>query len=184
MGRLAAFMVLIAVVAAAASATPPTAVSENFGGSQFPPTGWTTEGSGQGNWSWSNPGGYARGTCYPMMYENLSTSLKSPPFAVSNGTILHVRFRYYAAFSGEGCALYVRIGSWYRYITYAPSWTWIEENTTVFTATGNLRVEWQISGNGGSHGNTAAWYIDDVLITRDNTAVEPHSLGRVKVIYR
>lgn len=97
---------------------------------------------------------------------------------------MHVRFRYYAAFSGEGYSLDLHFGSWYKYIPYSSLWAWIEDDTTAFAVAGNLRVERQISGNGGSHSNTAAWYIDDVLITRNNMAVMPASLGRVRGLFR
>jgi len=169
---------------AAAAATPPTAVSEDFSGSEFPPAGWTTEGSGEGYWHWSNAGGYAKGECFPAMYADLTTSLKSPSFHVSAGTRLHVRFRYFAQFSGEGAALHVYVGTWYAYIPYAESWAWYDADTDVYGTGGTLRGEWRISGNGGSHGNTGSWYIDDVLITRYNTAVAPASLGRIKALYR
>lgn len=58
--------------AAAAWANPPTAVSEDFSGTQFPPTEWTTEGSGQGNWSWRKPGGYARVFVIPWHMKTLA----------------------------------------------------------------------------------------------------------------
>jgi hypothetical protein len=179
-----ALCALLLAAAATTWANPPTAVSEDFAGAQFPPAGWTTEGSGQGNWSWSNPGGYARGYCCPVQYEYLNTILKSPYFNVNAGTSLHVRFRYYTVYGGEGAQMHVYIGPWYVYLPYAAAWTWMEEDTTVYGAPTSLRAEWRIYGNGGSHGNTAYLYIDDVSITRNNAAVEPASLGRVKTMHK
>ncbi len=84
-----------AALAAAAFATPPKAVEEDFEGSRFPPPGWTT--SGKGTWEWKNPGGYGRGYAEAAPFTESEARLASPLFRVNKGTTLRVEFRYRTA---------------------------------------------------------------------------------------
>jgi hypothetical protein len=87
-------LILAVAAAAVASANPPTAVDEDFGGSQFPPDGWAIAGEVR-TWSWENGGGYARGTAECGAAPDAGwTALYSPEFSVSKGTTLRVQFRY------------------------------------------------------------------------------------------
>lgn len=86
----------VTALAASASATPRKAIDEDFEGSKFPPTGWTTYG--EGTWYWKNPGGYARGYAEAGEVPDESwTALASPLFRVTKGTTLRVEFRYRTA---------------------------------------------------------------------------------------
>jgi hypothetical protein len=173
-----------AALAAVAAATPPFALDEDFTGSQFPPEGWTTEGSGSGSWSWTNPGGYARGNVSVGPMGNVKTSLKSAPFRVSADTPLGVSFRYKTDGATEVKRYFV-IGGWRRSVPYTANHQW-----TGFAAwsapmgPGVFRLEFEMSLSGGSHSIGGVWNIDDVRVIRRNVAVVPDSLGRVKALFR
>ncbi len=171
-------------MAAAAWATPPKVVDEDFKGPQFPPEGWTTEGSGSGTWSWTNPGGYARGNVSVPPFGYVKTSLKSHGFQLDVSTRLRVQFRYKTdGFTEVKC--YVVIGNWREAVRYTPShqWTPFDEYSTPFQR-GVYKIEFEMSLTGGSHGMGSAWDLDDVILTRDNVGVERTSLGRVRALYR
>jgi hypothetical protein len=179
-----AYNIIVALaVAAAAWATPPKAVDEDFEGSQFPPPGWTQSGSGSGSWSWTNPGGYARGYASAGFTQNVTTSLFSPTFHVNRGTRLRVEFRYRTDGFTE-VSRKVVVAGWQKSVGYKQSWTKFDEFTTPTAAGGDYKFEFRLYiTSGGSHGYHGIWEIDDVLITRDNVDVAPTSIGRVKALY-
>jgi hypothetical protein len=181
------YVLIIAVaaaLAAVAAATPRLALSEDFGGGQFPPAEWTTEGSGSGNWSWTNPGGHARGNVSVAPFGNVKTKLKSAPFRVSAGTALYVLFRYKTDGFTE-VKRYAVIGEWRKSVPYTANhqWTLFTEDSTPM-GPGVYRLEFEMSLSGGSHGMGGVWDIDDVQVIRRNAAVDPTSLGRVKALFR
>ncbi len=171
-----------AALAAAAWATPSKAVEEDFEGSRFPPPGWTK--SGEGKWYWENPGGYAKGCAWCGAYPDESrTILASPLFRVNKGTALRIEFRYHTYGGGEA-SRYILAGRWWYYVTYEDDWVKFDQFTLPFPAGGEYRVEFKIYVAGGSFSDFGNWYLDDVLITRDNVAVDPASLGRVKALFK
>ena len=185
MGKFLVIAVPAVALAAWVLATPPKAVEEDFEGSQFPPPGWRK--SGEAIWYWKNAGGYAEGYAECGSFGEARASLETLLFRVNKGTALRVEFLYRAYSGGmseAGCYLII-YGRWWRSIdSYRLNWTKFDEFTPLFPVGGEYRLEFRLRVSGGSHGAMGKWFLDDVLITRDNVAVDPTSLGRVKALFR
>jgi len=156
-------------------------IDEDFGGSQFPPAGWSTSGSG-GGWQWRNVGGYAEGSVSVGPFAYSTTTLKSPTFHLNGPVSLHVRFRYRTYAFTEGVRS-IRIGGWAQGVPYDRTWREFVADTTP-VGPGNVSAEFTLSLSGGSHGMSTLWYLDDAIISYDDSRVEPASWGRVKAAYR
>jgi hypothetical protein len=177
------FLALALLAVAPALANPPTAVDEDFGGSQFPPSGWTVDGESR-TWSWEDGGGYAKGVAECGAAPDSGwTALYSPPFRVNKGTTLRVQFRY-RTYCVEYETRYVRIGTWRKFMGWGQEWMDFDEATTAFEVGGEYQAEFVLSVAGGSYAIWAEFDVDDVVITRQNVGVDPTSLGRVRALFR
>lgn len=178
------YLILGLGLLAAAAACGQVYLEENFDGATFPPTGWTTYGSG--NWSWINGGGNAYGTAGANRFETAGAHLKSPDFNVDAGKVLRIRFRYTSSTTGSPGSAYrwAFFSSGWTKMIMATTWTQVDELTSPVETTGLYYFRFDISVNGGSYtGGGATLYVDDVLITDDVEAVTPASLGRVKALF-
>lgn len=182
--RTAVFLLAALTVVAAAAATPPkTYVRENFSGTQFPPPGWSTAGSSEGQWSWKKSNDAAVGYVSVQFGQKVHGSLYTPSFQIGNATRLRLQFRYYTDGFLE-IERYVRIRNWYARPGYYQQWRTYSVYTPTFPHAGPCRAEFRIYGSDGTHGFDGVWVVDDVVITLDTTGVEATSLGRVRALCR
>jgi hypothetical protein len=179
-----ALFTIACLIITASAASAATYVSQDFEGSTFPPTGWTTYGTG--NWSWVNGGGNAYGTAGANRFETANAHLQSPDFNVEAGKVLRIRFRYTSSTTGSPGSAYrwaVFSGGWSKMIM-ATTWTQVDELTNPVETTGSYCFKFDINVNGGAYtGGGATLRVDDVLVTDREAAVAPASLGRVKAAF-
>jgi hypothetical protein len=180
--KVGSYLLLLAVASAAVATPPKTFVREGFGGTQFPPPRWSVAGSRWGRWKWEQSEGAARGYVSAGFEEEAYGSLYTPNFHIGNARRLHLQFRYRTdGFMEVG--RHVRIRDWYTRPNYTQSWRTYSVYTPTFPYAGYCRAEFQMNVTGGSHGTDGYWFVDDVVISLDNTGVEATSLGRVKTLY-
>jgi hypothetical protein len=183
MEKVMAVLGLVAV-AGLAWASPSVPVDEDFSGGTFPPQGWYSNGSGSGSWSWQNNGGYAQGYVNVGSLQSVTTSLYTFYFHITGGTTVHVDFNYKTDGFPE-CSRYVNLGTWGTSVPYTMNHEWTPfTDSTAPSSSGDYQLEFRMVFHGGSHGGSSVWHVDDVVVTLENTAVSPTSLGRVRALYR
>lgn len=189
--------ILVGTAVAAAWGTPPrTYLEEGFGGSEFPPTGWTVERTGSASSGWEKIGegetAYARGYMEGPYGASGTTTFVSRNVSLQKDTDLTVKFRRYN--SGRGTVrFYFRIilrkgGSevWKKDFHGCQSWEWLEEAVPTINETGaDYKFAWQIDSlMGPSSGGAVYLHLDDIVVAENNAGVAATSLGRVKALYR
>jgi hypothetical protein len=189
--------ILAGMVVAAAWGTPPrTYLEEGFGGSEFPPAGWTVERTGSASSGWEKIGegetAYARGYMEGPYGAGGTTTFVSGNVSLQKDTDLTVKFRRYN--SGRGTVrFYFRIilrkgesEVWKKDFHGCQTWEWLEEVVPTINETGaDYKFAWQIDSlMGPSSGGAVYLHLDDIVVAENNAGVAPTSLGRVKALYR
>lgn len=177
------FVVCIAAGSTMAGATPPHVyVDEKFGGSQFPPTGWVSDGS------WINAGGYAYGSAVVTHVPSVITSeIRTYTLHLNASNRLRIRFRYLSTSWGAPCEHQVTIlgpgYSFSRHIPIISVWSQFDWDYGAVSYTGDYKIEWGFIILGYNYTGGATLGIDDILVTESNTTIEPASLGRAKAAF-
>ena len=180
-----ALVCLVAAGSTAAAAPANTYLSEDFEGATFPPTGWSTYGTG--SWSWVNGGGNAYGTAGANPFESAAGNLVSPSFDVEAGKALRIRFRYISSTFGYPGSAYrwAILSSGWSEMLMASTWTQVDETTDPLETGGLQQLRFNIAVNGGAYtGGGGTLRVDDLLVTDSDSPVAPASLGRVKAIFK
>lgn len=175
----------LAMVAAAAFATPTKIVEENFEGTQFPPAGWRT----LSGWGW----GSETGNRFASGYQSGPgvSLLHTYKFELDKGTPITIEFEYRARRSGMGSSavqvhlFYGTYGSgtyvWHQNLYYPSTWTKAGAMGIQIPETrSDYYCRWLVGAT--SYASTG-FDVDNVIVKLENTGVERTSLGRVRALY-
>ena len=191
-------IIVIGATFAAATADATDFVNEDFEGTLFPPSGWTTKGEGTASGSWTERGGgpwgrFADGQVVSYEQGYVRITLMSYEFDLKANTKVYYGFDYRFQYGGN----YTDVGADF-YIAYVPSpggnlvycrlpgsgWTYFS-GYVVNTHEARVKAHWRIwVSNSFRYAGGALWLDNVVISDEDPSAVAPASLGRVKALFK